>query len=471
MLFNSLQYLVFYLTILASSWAVYRWRRGRVWLLLLASWYFYASNNQWILILLLIATGIDYVAGMQIEDARSEQQRRGWLIASLCSNLGMLAFFKYVNFFADSFQQMAGFFGVELGWVELNVLLPAGISFYTFESMSYVIDVYRRELKAERSFARYACFVAFFPHLIAGPIVRPAVFFPQLEARSGITPEALNLGVFLIFQGLFKKIVLADYLAGYADAGFNSPQDANALTAALATYAFTFQIYFDFSGYTDIAIGCSKLMGIDLPDNFRRPYVSSSITDFWRRWHISLSSWLRDYLYISLGGNRMKTRFGVDRNLMITMLLGGLWHGAAWHFVLWGGLQGALLVTERRLGIGKVDGANTWGLRRWVGIVITFHLACLSWIIFRARDNALLVEFFRAFGRPATGTPLTVGMLLVAAIAIGGWASQIIGERNAGRSMLLGWPPVLRAAAYGCIAVAVTVLGSAAAKPFIYFEF
>ena len=289
--------------------------------------------------------------------------------------------------------------------------------------------------------------------------------------RSALTPAIVHAGTLLIFQGLFKKIILADFLAGYADAGFDHPLDANALTAALATYAFTFQIYFDFSGYTDIAIGCSKLLGISLPDNFRRPYVSSSITDFWRRWHISLSSWLRDYLYIPLGGNRMKSRLLIDRNLMLTMLLGGLWHGAAWHFVLWGGLQGAMLVAERRLDIGKADDPNVWGLRRWVGIVVTFHLACLSWIIFRVRDNAALAAFAGAFGRPATGSQLTVGSLLVVAIVLIGWASQIVGERNAGRPTLLTWPAIPRAVAYGIIAVAVTVLGSAATKPFIYFQF
>jgi D-alanyl-lipoteichoic acid acyltransferase DltB (MBOAT superfamily) len=469
--FNSPEYLVFYVAVLGLSWLVFRLPRVRVWLLLLASYYFYASNNHWILILLLISTMIDYLAGIMIEDSRSARSRWGWLVASLCSNLGMLGFFKYFNFFADNVAALGRVFGVHLGWTELNIFLPAGISFYTFESMSYVIDVYRGELRPEHSWPRYACFVAFFPHLIAGPIVRPGVFFPQLDRKTGLERRSFDVGLFLIFQGLFKKVVLADFLATFADAGFDHPAQASALTAVLAAYAFTLQIYFDFAGYTDLAIGCSKLMGIDLPDNFRRPYVSSSITEFWRRWHISLSTWLRDYLYIPLGGNRMRTRFGIERNLMITMLLGGLWHGAAWHFVLWGGLQGIFLVIERRLGIGRGHGAQGWSAGRWLGILITFHLTCFSWILFRANDMHAFLEFLRALGRFEAPANVTLGMAAGAAIALGGWAVQVLGERIDIQEAFLRWPLPARTATYAAIGTAVTVLGSQSAKPFIYFQF
>jgi D-alanyl-lipoteichoic acid acyltransferase DltB (MBOAT superfamily) len=471
MLFNSVEYLVFYLSVLAVSWAIFGLPKLRVWVLLLASYYFYASNNHWILGLLLLSTLIDYFAAMMIEDAQGESGRRRWVVASLCMNLGMLGVFKYFNFFASSIAGVASALGYQLSWVDLNILLPAGISFYTFESMSYVIDVYRRELRAERSFPRYACFVAFFPHLIAGPIVRPGVFLRQLNPRTWLDAGSFEVGLFLIFQGLFKKIVLADFLAGFADAGFDRPGEADRWTALVAVYAFTFQIYYDFSGYTDLAIGCSKLMGIDLPDNFARPYVSASITEFWRRWHISLSTWLRDYLYIPLGGNRMRTTWGVDRNLMLTMLLGGLWHGAAWHFVLWGGFQGLLLVIERRLGIGRGDtGVRTWWMRG-VSVFVTFHLACFSWILFRVTDMTAFVEFLRAFGRDPAASSQTLGQALALALALCGWAVQLLGEHRDIGQMVLRWPLAVKAIGYAAIATLVTVLGSSDAKPFIYFQF
>jgi D-alanyl-lipoteichoic acid acyltransferase DltB (MBOAT superfamily) len=471
MAFNSLEYFFFYLAVATLSWMLLRRPQARVWLLLLASYYFYASNNHWILILLLVTTMIDYAAGLRIQASSHPANRRAWLIASLCGNLGMLGFFKYFNFFADTIAGLAAAAGLHLGWVELNIFLPAGISFYTFESLSYVIDVYRGALPAERSWTRYACFVAFFPHLIAGPIVRPAVFLPQLDPKSPLSQESLEVGLSLIFQGLFKKIVLADFLATFADAGFDHPAQANWWTVLVATYAFTFQIYYDFSGYTDIAIGCSKLMGINLPENFHRPYASMSITEFWRRWHISLSSWLRDYLYIPLGGNRMRSRLGVERNLMITMLLGGLWHGAAWHFVLWGGLQGLLLVVERRFGVAR-DRQDRSGSAQVFALIGTFHLVCFSWILFRAPDTASLIEFGRAFTRPAGASmPGTVGTLVALAVVGVGLLVQQIGERVEFAKSFLALPLPVKAATYAAIGACVMVMGSSGGVPFIYFQF
>jgi alginate O-acetyltransferase complex protein AlgI len=302
MLFNSPEYLLFFLTVLTLGWLLIGLPRLRIWVLLLASFYFYQSNSGWQLGLLLIATQVTFWAALMVSRSQKPAVRRAWLLVSVVSNLGMLAYFKYVNFFAETVTEIASRFGVSLTWVDLNVLLPIGISFYTFESLSYTIDVYRGLIPAQQSWYRFAFFVAYFPHLIAGPIMRAGQFIPQLDVRPRLDVQALEEGLMRIGRGLFKKIVLADYLAVFADRAFNAPSQVDMISTWLGVYAFTFQIYFDFSGYTDLAVGSARLMGFQLPENFRNPYVALSATDFWRRWHITLSFWLRDYLYIPLGG-------------------------------------------------------------------------------------------------------------------------------------------------------------------------
>jgi alginate O-acetyltransferase complex protein AlgI len=471
MAFNSSAYLVFFVVI----WLVVRAATGfsllRVWVLLFASWYYYASNNHWILLLLLVTTQIDYMAAIAIEDAPTLAVKKRWLTLSLVANLGMLASFKYLDFFGSSAAWLAHGLGLSLSWTDLHIVLPAGISFYTFESMSYTIDVYRGHLRAERSWPRYAMFVAYFPHLVAGPIVRPAVFLPQIDAKQRLRADEFQAGLFLIFQGLLKKIVLADFLAPFADSAFDKPAEAGLFAAALGTYAFALQIYFDFSGYTDLAIGCSKLMGFQLPENFRRPYAAMSMTDFWRRWHISLSTWLRDYLYVPLGGNRMGSEWGVYRNLMITMLLGGLWHGAAWHFVLWGGLQGAFLVLERHFGVGRRPGSGIAGTWQWTSRAIAFHLTCFCWIFFRAADGTALREFFAAFLRTDVPMTVTAGTVVAAVIVAGGIILQQVGERWDLERLFVRLPIPVQAAAFAAIGVLVVVIGSGPDRPFIYFQF
>jgi D-alanyl-lipoteichoic acid acyltransferase DltB (MBOAT superfamily) len=471
MAFNSVTYLVFYITVLIVSWSLVGLPRTRIWVVLLASLYFYASNNRWLLLLLLAATHVDFIAAKAIEDARTERRRKLFLALSITVNLSVLGFFKYFNFFANTVSDVARIFGVHLDWVELKIFLPIGISFYTFESMSYVIDVYQGKLPALRSWYRFAFFVSYFPHLIAGPIVRPVDFVPQIDRRAQLWRADLESALVLIFRGLFKKIVIADFVAKYANAAFTRPSSLDAWTALLGVYCFAFQIYYDFSGYSDIAIGCSRLEGFWLPDNFRRPYVAASITEFWRRWHISLSLWLRDYLYIPLGGGRMKTKYGVYRNLMITMILGGLWHGAAWHFVAWGTLQGLLLVCERELGVAKdaPAAARPWP-RRLLASLFTFHLVCFSWILFRAESMRAVVDFLRAFGRFHAVPAFDRGAAAAVAICAVGGLMQFVGEAFDLERRAIELPLVVKAAAYAAVAACVTVFGGSSSQ-FIYFQF
>lgn len=384
MLFNSVTFLLFYLAVFAGYYLLPQKSR---WLLLLVSSYgFYMAWNPYYIILILISTIIDYTVALRLEETEDAVKRKRLLQVSLTANLGLLFFFKYFNFFSKSTFGLLSYLGFTLKAPVVDVLLPVGISFYTFQTLSYTIDVYRRELKAERHFGRFALFVTFFPQLVAGPIERASNLLPQLQKFDvPLTYQRFASGLTQSVYGLFKKVVVADNLAVYVDAVYNHPASHNSATALLATYFFAFQIYCDFSGYSDIAIGTAKMLGFDFNDNFQTPYFSSSVTEFWRRWHISLSSWLRDYLYIPLGGNR-HGEFNTYRNLMLTMLLGGLWHGASWSFVLWGALNGFYLSMEKLVNYHQWVTRST--LHRIFGAFITFHCICLTWVYFRADSFA-----------------------------------------------------------------------------------
>lgn len=469
--FNSTQYLIFFLVVLALSWAVARLPRLRLWLLLAASWWFYASNNFWLVFLLLGSTQADYVAARLIQQSRSPALRRSILLISVGLNLTILGFFKYFNFFVDNATALATFAGHPLDLPIHHLLLPAGISFYTFESISYVVDVYRGHLKAERYWHRYAMFIAYFPHLIAGPIIRPRTFLAKLHRKVTLQPVQVDAAFAYIAQGLVKKLVLADTIGVYVDRAF-AAADPDRLTALAGLYGFALQIFFDFSGYTDVALGCSLLLGYRLAPNFRNPYASLSITDFWRRWHISLSRWLRDYLYIPLGGNRAGSKWGVHRNLMATMLLGGLWHGAAWTFVLWGGLHGALLVLERVFGLGQRLGNFAGGrtaliVRRFV----VFHVVVLTWLPFRATSLAQVWAFLKALAvGPMPAVPaLWMAAIPALALATLGWQSLV--SHWPARRWFLGLAMPVKGAVYGAVATLVLVYASRGTTAFIYFAF
>jgi alginate O-acetyltransferase complex protein AlgI len=347
LLFNTLEYAVFFGVVFVVSWLLARARKLRVVFLLAASYFFYANWDLRFLPLIWASSTADWLLGNAIARAKSERLRRKWLGATVVLNLGVLGIFKYFDFGVESARRVLEALGYHPPEFALHVALPIGISFFTFESMSYVIDIYRKEIEPHKSYLEYLTFVAFFPHLVAGPIVRPRDLLPQLTNPPRFSPTEGSEGLWLIALGLLKKVAIGDYLAiNLVDRVFDAPAQYSALECYAAILGYSVQIYCDFSGYTDVAIGSALLLGVRFPKNFDAPYKAASITEFWRRWHISLSTWLRDYLYIPLGGNR-RGRVRTYVNLMLTMLLGGLWHGANWTFVVWGGIHGAALAIER----------------------------------------------------------------------------------------------------------------------------
>ncbi len=386
MVFSSLTFIVFFAVVLVLDRVLRSWT-ARKWHLLIASYVFYAAWNPPLLILLWLSTCVDWFAAKGIYGARTQKVRRIWLLATLITNLGLLGFFKYAGFLLESLAALLGAFGVAYHPPALDVVLPPGISFYTFMTLSYTLDVYRREEKPWDSPLDLALLVSFFPHLVAGPILRASRFHPQLVEPRRATSDQLGWGFALFSFGLFQKVVLADgFFAPIADQVFGKALRAGWAEAWTGTLAFSGQIFCDFAGYSTCAIGVALCLGFRLPENFNSPYAAIGFADFWRRWHISLSSWLRDYLYIPLGGNRR----GPGRtyvNLLLTMLIGGLWHGASWMFVIWGGLHGIFLVLERRLKLSIGDARWASSLPARLGaMLLTYALVCLAWVFFRASD-------------------------------------------------------------------------------------
>ncbi|HEY2733218.1 MAG TPA: MBOAT family protein, partial [Polyangiales bacterium] len=392
--FHSLDYFLFLALVLCGYWLTQRFSFRFV-LLLFASCVFYMAWNPGYLIFVLLSITIDYFAARGMQRAPDETGRRAWLALSLTTNLGLLGTFKYFNFFSESVADGLNAIGIHAHALHLDVLLPIGISFYTFESLSYTIDVYRGQIKPTSSFARFACFITFFPHLVAGPIVRASEFLPQLEKPPRLTPTEVGEGTFLIAIGLIKKIVFADYLAvNLIDRVFDDPSAYTSAEVMIGLYAYTLQIFCDFSGYTDVARGSGLLFGLRLPENFDRPYQSASPAEFWRRWHMTLSTWLRDYLYFPLGGSKVPP-LRAYFNLWITVALVGLWHGAAWTFVVYGMTHATAMVVHRffyRRAGRSADAVDAWWLRA-IKIFGTLHFVVLSRIFFRASslENAAAV--------------------------------------------------------------------------------
>jgi alginate O-acetyltransferase complex protein AlgI len=460
MLFPTVTFAVFFMIVLPLSWALQR--RQPVWraFILLASYVFYGWWDWRFVFLLAASTVVNHVLAVAIYRAPSVTARKVALGLAVAFDLGILVYFKYTDFFLSSVDNVVG-----TSWLT-NVTLPVGVSFYTFMAISYVVDTYRGEL-VPASFARFAVFQAFFPHLVAGPIVRASELMPQLEAPRDPRKVDTSRAFFLIVSGLFLKVVIANHLASHlVDDVFAAPDRHSSLEVLMGVYGYAVQIFADFCGYTNIAIGVALLLGFEFPQNFASPYTAVSLQDFWRRWHMTLSRWLRDYLYIPLGGNR-KGRLLTYRNLMLTMLLGGLWHGAAWTFVIWGGIHGVGLSIERLVGWRPHTRAQ-----QWLGRVLTFHVVCFGWIFFRADSFSdagdVIVRLFTAWGQ---SSPL-VTTSVVLAIAVG-----IVGQyiRPAAVTGLLhgfGRLPVVAQSA--CVAVALTVintLGPVGVAPFIYFRF
>ena len=469
MSFNSAEYLLFLPLVLLLHGLLEGRQSRRQWLLLVASYGFYMSWNWRYAGLIALSTLVDFWAGKRMSRSQSPVERRLLLLLSLCLNLGLLAIFKYWGFFAGSTESVFELFGSDLALPKHDLLLPVGISFYTFQTLSYTIDLYRRRIEVEPSLTRFALFVSFFPQLVAGPIVRASEFLPQLREERLVRAAQVREGVARIFRGLIKKIVFADILAvALVDPVFASPGDYGSVDLMLGLYAYAFQIYGDFSGYSDIAIGSALCLGYRLPENFNRPYLSQNVREFWTRWHISLSSWLRDYLYIPLGGNRVGPR-RTAINLMITMGLGGLWHGAAWNFVLWGVYHGLLLMFARssdRHADGESDSLAVVFWRR----LVCFHLVLGGWLLFRVTSMENLSEFvtsFASFRGGLQASPLAIGVLGLAALAHFFPKDRVDAWQQRGASSTPSW---LQGAAYAALIVFFigATLDTAA---FIYFQF
>ncbi len=470
MLFDSALFLWFFAVVFVVYWALARIAWARVAWLLAASWAFYASWNWQLLGLILFSTVLDYIAGDAIHRATSRGARRAWLAASLVGNLGLLAVFKYAAFFATSVNTAADALALGVQLPVLDLVLPVGISFYTFQTLSYTIDIYRDRLTPARSIGEFALFVAFFPQLVAGPIVRASDLLQQLARPPQTSRAAQSLGLLLIAGGLFKKVAIADPLgASLVDRVFASPDLYSSVEVLVGVYAYAVQIYCDFSGYTDVAIGAAMLLGFSLPDNFARPYAATDLQDFWRRWHISLSTWLRDYLYIPLGGNRGGP-FATYRNLMITMLLGGLWHGASWTFVLWGALHGGGLAATRMWQRARGD-VVAGPVARAVGVLVTFHFVCFAWIVFRSPDMATFVGVLRAIGRGTTYVPNLAPSVLAATFGMLAWHVSPVRWRDRARTRLAALSPVVLGVLLFALALLLTRLRGTDPAPFIYFQF
>ncbi len=397
MLFNSSQFIIFISIVLGIYYLLPHKRRNL--LLLIASYIFYAFWNWKFCSLIALSTVVDFVCGKYIYEAESSIRRRVPLIISLVVNLSLLGFLKYFNFFENSFSELFSMVGINFSSYTLKVILPVGISFYTFQTLSYTLDIYRGQLKPTKSFWTFALYVSFFPQLVAGPIERARNLLPQFENDRAITRKMLSQALILILTGYVKKVLISDQIAGSVEYTFSSWQALSSLELFKGLVLFSVQIYFDFSGYSDIARGTAKLFGVELMQNFRQPYFAVNIVEFWHRWHISLSTWLRDYLYIPLGGNR-KGGVRTYYNLMVTMLLGGLWHGANWTFVAWGGLHGLSLVVYKLFGKQKkceVDcgiGRLRYLVRNSHFVVFTYLLVLVTWLLFRSPDIAVAGGYF-----------------------------------------------------------------------------
>ena len=467
MLFNSTLFLFFLPAVVVIYYRLPQ-RERQVFILLASYAFYWVWSVKWS-VLLLITTVVDYSIAKWLDREQRDAHRR-WIVAvSMACNLALLGVFKYADFLSNSVFDLTQRW-LESGgvrpWPLLDVVLPPGISFYTFMSMAYVIDVYRRKLKARDSILDFALFVSYFPHLVAGPILRAKELLPQLTTRQSLDWTNIRMGIAHILWGMMMKVYIADPMGRVVNEAYGATSACSGLGLLLATYAFAVQIYCDFAGYSAIAIGSALLLGVRLPENFRTPYMSLSIREFWRRWHISLSSWLRDYLYIPLGGNRHGT-VRTYVNVMITMLLGGIWHGAGWHWMVWGGIQGIAMSLERMLGLREEHPRSVaFRLVRWF---VTFHIVCLSWVFFRSHGIEHAAEVLWRIATLAPGEyfhgwrPLMF-LALVLLLDLGAVQDRWI-------AFAATRPAFVRWLTYASVLVLFLTFKGATNQEFIYFQF
>ncbi len=491
MLFNSIDFLIFFPIVVLLFF--YTPQRFRWVLLLVASYYFYMSWEPAYALLIITSTIIDYWASHKIQISKSQRNRNIWLFLSLLTNFGLLFSFKYYNFFSESLSWISLYFPSPLSLPKVNWLLPVGISFYTFQTVSYTIEVYRGKQKAEDHFGYFALYVSFFPQLVAGPIERPANLLPQFRQEHSFEYERVTNALKLMAWGMFKKVVVADRLAFFVDPVYNDPASFSGPILCVATFFFAIQIYCDFSGYSDIAIGAAGVLGIKLMRNFNSPYLATSVVDFWRRWHISLSTWFRDYLYFPLGGNKVsKKRWQI--NILIVFLVSGLWHGANWTFVIWGAIHGLFFVIhniskpirkflESCLQLNRIP-----KMYKTFQIICTFLIVCFAWIFFRANnmsdaiyivsnlatgwssllDRAIISDnIYSILGINSLRLIVALGFVWITIIVL----MVIIEFYEKPRQMFVNWPWWTRWPSYFMILLAMLFLGAYEQSAFIYFQF
>lgn len=473
MIFSSGIFLWLFAAFIVVYLLLQRRTTARLMFVTLFSYYFYYKSSGTYFFLLAVVTVSDFLLALLMEHTVTRWKRKLWVVVSLCVNLGLLCYFKYTNFLLECWASLTGG-----SFSMLDIFLPVGISFFTFQSLSYTIDVYRREIKPLTNLLDYAFYVSFFPQLVAGPIVRARDFIPQIRRPLFVSDEMFGRGIFLIVSGLFKKAVISDYISvNFVERIFDNPTLYSGVENLMGVYGYALQIYCDFSGYSDMAIGIALLLGFHFNINFDSPYKSASVTEFWRRWHISLSSWLRDYLYISLGGNR-KGKVRQYVNLIITMFLGGLWHGASWNFVLWGVLHGvALAVHKFWMSLtGRKKGEQSHGIRRFFGVVVTFHFVCFCWIFFRNADFATSVDMLRQIFtvfRPQLLPQLLAGYWEVFALMGLGYMLHFLSDswERACTKTVIRLPLLGKAVLMIALIYLVIQMKSSDIQPFIYFQF
>ena len=471
MLFNSSVFVQFFVGFLLLYWLVRHNIRHRNILIVIASYIFYGWWDYRFLALIFISSLLDYFVGLKIDANEHPRRRKFFLWLSMAGNLGILGSFKYFDFFVLSFAKLMERLGMPVHMETLGVILPMGISFYTFQTMSYTIDIYRRELKPTRSLVNFMAYVSFFPQLVAGPIERARHLLPQFERTRVISLGMVEEGIWLSLWGMFKKVVIADNLAALVEMVYSS-ETPNAPGVILASTAFAFQIYCDFSGYSDIARGTAKILGFDLMINFNRPYAATSIQDFWRRWHISLSTWLRDYLYVSLGGNR-RGPVRTYVNLLLTMLLGGLWHGAAWNFVFWGLWHGLGLALHRFFAGSKARRAERrpgWWMKVG-GWLMTMAFVNYGWLLFRARSYADIERLTLALGDWTTPVWLTSYVINLAAFVTPLVMVELWQAKSGLDAVPLKMPTWFKAGLQGALALGILLYWEKVYVPFLYFQF
>lgn len=472
LIFNSGFFLFLFLAFLGVFILLSKTHRAKLTFVTLFSLYFYYKSSGTYFLILVGSTVVDYVLANFIHKTTTQWKRLCWLVFSLIINLGLLGYFKYTNFLHEIFSSMAG-----LPYKPFDIFLPVGVSFFTFQSLSYTIDIYRGRLKPVNNIFDYAFFVSFFPQLVAGPIVRASDFIPQIYKPTIVTKEMFGRGIFLIGTGLFKKAIISDYISlNFVDRIFDAPTLYTGLENLFGVYGYALQIYCDFSGYSDMAIGIALLLGFRFCLNFNSPYQSKNITEFWRRWHMSLSTWLRDYLYISLGGNR-KGKIRTYVNVFITMLLGGLWHGAAFKFILWGGLHGLALGVHKwfsSLGLSFENRASR--LFNLISLLITFHFVCFCWIFFRASsmENAMeVIAQITLHFTPQIFLEFVAGYKSVLLVMVMGFILHFLPHKveMKAEQIIIDAPLAGKVAMMLCLVLLVIQVKSAGIQPFIYFQF